>query len=212
MVVHPSAGHSEGTMVHAILAHCPDIQGVGGVKRPGVVHRLDRDTSGVIIMAKNDKTHRYLQGLFKTRAIKKTYLTLVDSIPATKTGRIEAAIGRDSGNRQKMAIVPEKKGKMAISEYKVLETFEEHALLQVKILTGRTHQIRLHMAFIECPVVGDQVYGHRNPTLPVGRQLLHAHKLEFIPPEGSENMVFTAPIPDDFKQALQTLNYQGNDL
>lgn len=212
MVVHPSPGHSSGTLVHAVLAHSPDIQGIGGVKRPGVVHRLDRDTSGVILLAKNDQSHRYLQSLFKKREIRKTYLALVDSIPPTKTGRIEAAIGRDSTNRQRMAVVPENKGKLAISEYHVLETFEKHALLKVNILTGRTHQIRLHLAFIQCPVVGDQVYGGKNFTLPVDRQLLHAYQLEFIPPGISETKTFTAKIPEDFRTALNTLSYQGDLL
>jgi 23S rRNA pseudouridine1911/1915/1917 synthase len=209
MVVHPSPGHSSGTLVHAILAHCPDIEGVGGVKRPGLVHRLDRDTTGVIVLAKNDLTHRYLQGLFKKRDIRKTYLTLVDGAPPTKTGRIEAHIGRDPGNRQRMSIVTENKGRLGISEYKVLESFTHHSLIQVNILTGRTHQIRLHMAFLNCPVVGDRIYGHNKPTLPVNRQLLHAYQLEFSPPGSTSRQTFTAQIPQDFRQALKDLNYRG---
>jgi 23S rRNA pseudouridine1911/1915/1917 synthase len=205
MVVHPSAGHSSGTLVHAILAHSPDIQGVGGVKRPGVVHRLDKDTSGIILLAKNDKTHRYLQSLFKNRKINKTYLALVDGAPPTNTGRIEAAIGRDSSNRQRMAIVQEKKGKLGISEYKVIEKFDKHTLLEVNILTGRTHQIRLHMAFLKCPVVGDRVYGYNTPSIPVQRQMLHAYKLEFVPPESTTNQIFIADIPKDFKDTLDYL-------
>lgn len=209
MVVHPSAGHSSGTLVHAILAHAPDIQGIGGVQRPGIVHRLDKDTSGLILIAKNDRTHHYLQSLFKKRKISKTYLALVDSIPPTPTGRIEASIGRDSSHRQRMAIVPDMKGKPAISEYKTLETYKDHALLEVKILTGRTHQIRLHLAFLNCPIVGDQIYGRRNPTLPVSRQLLHAHKLEFIPPGSKTQKIFQAEIPEDFKTAISYLSKRG---
>lgn len=210
MVVHPSAGHSTGTLVHAILAHCPDIQGVGGVKRPGVVHRLDRDTSGVILLAKNDQTHRYLQSLFKKRTIKKTYLALVDTAPPTNTGRIEAAIGRDPSHRQRMAIVHENKGKLAISEYKILQSFPNHSLLEVNILTGRTHQIRLHLAFLNCPVVGDRVYGYKTPSLSVERQMLHAYKIELVPPGAEEPKIFTAQIPADFQNILNDLNFRGD--
>ncbi|HKJ27485.1 MAG TPA: RNA pseudouridine synthase, partial [Anaerolineales bacterium] len=141
--------------------------------------------------------------------IRKTYLTLVDGTPPTKTGRIEAHIGRDPGNRQRMSIVTENKGRLGISEYKVLETFPNHTLIQVNILTGRTHQIRLHMTFLNCPVVGDRVYGHNKPTLPVNRQLLHAYSLEFIPPGSTSSQTFTAQIPEDFRKTLKDLNYRG---
>jgi 23S rRNA pseudouridine1911/1915/1917 synthase len=205
MVVHPSAGHREGTLIHAVLAHAPDIEGVGGVQRPGLVHRLDKDTSGLIVLAKNDQTHQYLQKLFKDREVNKTYIALLDGHPPTPTGRIEAAIGRDPKNRQKMAIVPDAKGKMAISEYKTLETFSKHTLVEVSIFTGRTHQIRLHMAFLNCPVVGDTTYGLKRTTLSVSRQQLHAHKLGFQLPGQVSPTEFEAPLPVDILQTLKEL-------
>jgi len=199
MVVHPSAGHATGTLVHAILAHAPEMQGVGGVKRPGIVHRLDKDTSGVLVVAKNDAAHRFLQAQFKQRKVEKTYLALVDSHPPTPTGRVEAAISRDPAHRQRMAIVPEHKGRMAISIYRTIESFPDHTLLEVNILTGRTHQIRLHMAYLECPVVGDRVYGYRKVSLPVSRQLLHAYRLKIDLPDSTRQAEFTAPLPEDFQ-------------
>lgn len=205
MVVHPSAGHKSGTLVHAILAHCLDLEGVGGVQRPGIVHRLDKDTSGVIIVAKNDASHRFLQSQFKQRKVGKTYLALVDSFPPTDTGRIEAAIGRDSKNRQKMAIVPENKGRMAISEYHTIEKFDGHALLKVKILTGRTHQIRLHLSYLNCPVVGDRVYGHKKATIPTEHHLLHAKNLKIKVNKDTDAISFEAPLPDDFTTILENL-------
>lgn len=205
MVVHPSAGHDSGTLVHAVLAHAPDIEGVGGVRRPGLVHRLDMDTSGLIILAKNDKTHRMLQAQFKDRQVEKKYIALVDGHPPTPEGRIEAPIGRDPRNRQKMAVTPENKGRMAVSEYRTLEKFDKHALLEVKILTGRTHQIRLHMAFVDCPVVGDVVYGFRNPSLPVKRQQLHAAFLSIKLPGEVMPHRFEAPLPPDIVETLEIL-------
>lgn len=205
MVVHPSAGHASGTLAHAVLAHAPDLQGVGGVKRPGIVHRLDKDTSGLLIVAKHDKAHRFLQAQFKQRKVEKTYLALVDSHPPTPTGRVEAAISRDPSHRQKMAIVPEHKGRMAVSIYKTIERFPSHTLVEVNILTGRTHQIRLHMAFLDCPVVGDRVYGHKKPSLMVGRHLLHAHRLKLDLPDGTAGTEFNAPLPEDFQSQLAQL-------
>jgi 23S rRNA pseudouridine1911/1915/1917 synthase len=205
MVVHPSAGHQQGTLIHAILAHAPNIEGVGGVQRPGLVHRLDKDTSGLIVLAKNDSSHQHLQAQFKDRMVQKTYLAIVDRHPPTTTGRVEAAIGRDPRNRQRMAIVPETKGKMAISEYKVIESFPKHSLLEVSILTGRTHQIRLHLAFLDCPVVGDLNYGLKRLTLPVSRQQLHAQKLGITLPGDQNLTTFEALLPEDIQQTLKDL-------
>lgn len=205
MVVHPSAGHSSGTLVHAILSHCPDLEGVGGVQRPGIVHRLDKDTSGVMVVAKNDAAHQFLQKQFKKRQVQKQYIALVESRPPTKTGRIEAAIGRDPKNRQRMAIQPQKKGRMAISEFSTLENFPHHTLLSVKILTGRTHQIRVHLAYLNCPVVGDRVYGYKKVTLPVDRQLLHAHKLRIQWNKEIPEREFVAPLAEDIQKTLEQL-------
>jgi 23S rRNA pseudouridine1911/1915/1917 synthase len=207
MVVHPSAGHKYGTLVHAVLAHDPDIEGVGGVQRPGLIHRLDKNTSGLIVFAKNNLAHRFIQDQFKKRKVDKRYIALVDGAPPTPEGQVEAPIGRDANNRQKMAIVSEQRGRMAVSEYHTLETFDEHTLLEVKILTGRTHQIRLHMAFIKCPVVGDTVYGKRRPSLPVTRQFLHAESLGFVLPGQKKFRVFTSPLPEELLKIIESLRY-----
>ena len=159
MVVHPAAGHSTGSLVHAVLAHAPGLRGVGGVQRPGVVHRLDKDTSGLILLAKDDETHRWLQNQFKQREVNKTYITLVDGEPPTLTGRIEAPIGRDPSKRKQMAVVPDTKGRSAVSEYRVLRQYGSHSLVEVHPLTGRTHQIRVQLAGIGHPIVGDPKYG-----------------------------------------------------
>ncbi|OQX60873.1 MAG: hypothetical protein B6I38_06490 [Anaerolineaceae bacterium 4572_5.1] len=206
MVVHPAAGHSSGTLVHAALAHSPEIEGVGGVKRPGVVHRLDKDTSGVIIMAKNDKSHIFLQNQFQERTVEKEYLALVDGKPPTPQGRIEIAIGRDFTNRQRMAPVFLKDGKEAISEYHTIEEFTNHTLLKVRIFTGRTHQIRVHLTHLKCPVVGDTIYGRNNPSLPIDRQFLHAARLVITIPGETEPRLFASPLPPDLAQILEELH------
>jgi 23S rRNA pseudouridine1911/1915/1917 synthase len=205
MVVHPSAGHQSGTLVHAALAHSPDLAGVGGVQRPGVVHRLDKDTSGLIVLAKNDSAHQWLQDQFSTRKVEKVYQALVDGAPPTSRGRVEVAIGRDSVDRKKMAVVPAGKGKPAVSEYSTRRKFQEHALLEVHPITGRTHQIRLHMAFLRCPVVGDRVYGHRHPSLPLKRQFLHAAQLRIQLPGEDHSVEFAAPLPEELREILRAL-------
>ncbi len=205
MVVHPAAGHASGTLVHAVLAHAPEIEGVGGEKRPGIVHRLDKDTSGVIILAKNDRAHQWLGRQFQDRQVGKVYLALVDGHPPTPKGRVEAPIGRDPSHRQRMAVTPPHKGRQAISEYFTRQLFDMHSLLEVHIHTGRTHQIRLHMAFLDCPIVGDKVYGRRQPSLPVKRQFLHAHRLSIIIPGEASPRTFEAPLPPDLAQILDQL-------
>ncbi len=204
MVVHPAAGHDHGTLVHAALAHAPEMEGVGGVQRPGVVHRLDKDTSGVIVLAKNDRAHQFLQAQFQERAVKKVYLALVDGRPPTPVGRVEAAIGRDTTHRQRMRVVPEGKGRPAVSEYKTLKRFPAHTLLEVHPRTGRTHQIRVHMAFLGCPVAGDTVYGRRKPSLPLERHFLHALRLTITLPGESAPRTFEAPLPEELQAILQS--------
>jgi 23S rRNA pseudouridine1911/1915/1917 synthase len=210
MVVHPAAGHATGTLVHAALAHAPEMEGIGGEQRPGVVHRLDKDTSGLILLAKDDKTHRWLQDQFRLRKVRKVYLALVDGHPPTPQGRIEAAIGRDPSHRKQMAVVPEKRGREASSEYFTLESFPEHTLLEVHPHTGRTHQIRLHLAFVGCPIVGDKVYGHKKPTLPIERHFLHAARLTVTLPEEAAPRLFEAPLPPDLQEILNHLRIEKN--
>ncbi len=205
MVVHPAAGHAQGTLVNAILAHDPDLEGVGGEQRPGVVHRLDKDTSGLIVIAKNDATLQWMQDQFRLRQVKKTYLALSDGHPPTPVGRIEAAIGRDPSLRKQMAIVPDRKGREAVSEYRVLESFREHTLFEMHPATGRTHQIRLHLAFIGCPIVGDSLYGRRYPSLPLKRQFLHAARLTILLPGEQAPRTFESPLPPDLQQTLDFL-------
>ncbi len=205
MVVHPSSGHSSGTLVHAALAHAPDIEGVGGVQRPGVVHRLDKNTSGLILLAKNDRAHRALQAQFRARTVEKKYLALVDGAPPTPAGRIEAAIARDPAHRQQMAVVPPGRGREAISEYRSLERFTSHTLLEVNPRTGRTHQIRVHLAFVGVPVVGDRVYGRKRPSLPLSRHFLHAAELAIVLPGSKQSRSFSAGLPGELRAILEDL-------
>jgi 23S rRNA pseudouridine1911/1915/1917 synthase len=217
MVVHPSAGHATGTLVHAALAHAPDLEGVGGEQRPGIVHRLDKGTSGLILLAKNGQTHAWLQSQFSRRLVDKEYLALVDGRPPAPKGLVEAPIGRDPAHRKRMAVI--RKGRSAVTRFLTLEQFEEHTLLEVRPKTGRTHQIRIHMAFLKCPVVGDRVYGHRRPSLPLDRPFLHAHRLTLVLEEGQAAQTFEAPIPDELLGILADLRrrapgagHQGGSL
>jgi 23S rRNA pseudouridine1911/1915/1917 synthase len=202
MVVHPAAGHSSGTLVNAMLGYEPDIEGIGGEERPGVVHRLDKETSGLILLAKNERAHRWLQDQFRLRKVKKTYLALVDGKPPTPSGRVETFIGRDPSHRKRMAIVSESRGREAISEFKTVESFANHTLLEFHPLTGRTHQIRLQCAFLGCPIVGDEIYGRKKPTVEINRHFLHAYRLKIILPGENEPRLFEAPLPIELKQVL----------
>lgn len=203
MVVHPAAGHNSGTLVNAVLAHAHDLAGIGGEIRPGIVHRLDRDTSGLIVVAKNEPALRWLQSQFRDREVEKVYLALVDGAPPDRQGRIEAPVGRDVRHRQRMGIVPASRGREATTDYRTLEAFERHTLLEVRPRTGRTHQIRVHLAFLGCPVTGDRVYGARRPTLDVGRQMLHAWRLAFRLPGRSERQEFEAAVPPDMANTIE---------
>ncbi len=205
MVVHPALGHASGTLVQAVLGYAPEIEGVGGIKRPGLVHRLDQNTSGVIMLAKNDRAHQFLQSQFQARSVDKQYLALVDGRPPTPQGRVEVAIGRDSKFRQRMAPALERDGKEAISEYFTQEVFPEHTLIKVSILTGRTHQIRVHMAFLGCPVVGDTVYGRKKPSIKIQRQFLHAFRLSILIPGEKTKKTFEAPLASELVDVLDLL-------
>ncbi len=205
MVVHPAAGHDTGTLVHAVLGYDPDIEGIGGEERPGVVHRLDKETSGLIVLAKNDNAHHWLQDQFRLRQVEKTYLALVDGAPPTPSGRVEAAIGRDPSHRKKMAVLPTGRGRESVSEYKTRETFVNHTLLEFHPHTGRTHQIRLHCAFLGCPIVGDRVYGKRKPTLGISRHFLHAAQLKIVLPNEKQPRIFEAPLPLELETVLEKL-------
>jgi len=205
MVVHPGAGNAQDTLVNAILHHWPEIAKVGEAERPGIVHRLDKDTSGVLILARNEAAYSWLVRQFKSRKTKKTYLALVDGEPPTPSGRIEAAIGRDEKNRKRMAVVYGDKGKTATTEYYTLEKYHDHTLLEVQPLTGRTHQIRVHLAFLGCPVTGDRIYGRRKKSLDIPRFFLHAYKLTIKLPGEDEPTEFTAPLAADLKEILTTL-------
>lgn len=209
MVVHPSAGHDQGTLVNAVLAHDPGLEGVGGELRPGIVHRLDKNTSGLILVAKNDRALHWLQDQFRLRKVKKTYLALCDGRPPTPVGRIEAAIGRDPSLRKKMAIVSDEKGRSAASEYKVLEEFPNHTLIEVQPETGRTHQIRLHLNFIGCPIVGDTIYGRKHSTLLLKRHFLHAGRLVVLLPGETVPRTFESPLPAELMQVLAYLRAQA---
>jgi 23S rRNA pseudouridine1911/1915/1917 synthase len=205
MVVHPAAGHSSGTLVHAALAHAPEMEGINGEERPGVVHRLDKDTSGLILLAKNDRAQRWLQDQFRLRKVDKIYLALVDGHPPTPQGRVEAPVGRDPSHRKQMAVVPLARGREAVTEYFTKESFLHHTLVEAHPFTGRTHQIRLHMAFLGCPIVGDRLYGHKHLTLAIDRQFLHAARLTIVLPGEKKPRTFEAPLPADLMQVLDLL-------
>jgi 23S rRNA pseudouridine1911/1915/1917 synthase len=205
MVVHPSAGHVSSTLVHALLSHTPFLSNGNSSQRPGIVHRLDKDTSGLILVAKNEKSQLWLQEQFSSHKVEKTYLALVDGRPRTLTGKIEAPIYRDPVNRKRMAIAPLNKGRMAVTNYSIEKEFLNHTLLIVKPLTGRTHQIRVHLASIGCPVVGDTVYGRKNPSLPIQRYFLHAYKLKTTLLAEDEPRCFMADLPFELSQLLNNL-------
>jgi 23S rRNA pseudouridine1911/1915/1917 synthase len=206
MVVHPGAGNSGGTLVNALLAYFPPIRQVGELDRPGVVHRLDKETSGVIIFAKTDKAYRWLVREFKSRDVHKTYLALVDGHPPTPTGRIEAPIVRDTRSRTRMAVGLRGQGRPAVSEYYTLEKFVKHTYLEVHPVTGRTHQIRLHLNYIGVPVVGDTLYGRRNPSIAMGRFFLHAKTLTLRLPGERTARTFEAPLPEELQFVLTDLH------
>ncbi|MCK9246297.1 MAG: RluA family pseudouridine synthase [Anaerolineaceae bacterium] len=205
LVIHPGAGNQQDTLVNALLFHWPEIARAGEPDRPGIVHRLDKDTSGVLIVARNHEAYTWLVRQFKNKKARKTYLALVDGRPPTPTGRIETRIGRDEKLRQRMAVTYGDKGRKAETEFFTITDYRDHTLLEVKPLTGRTHQIRVHLAFLGCPVTGDQIYGRRKKSIDLDRFFLHAGRLSIRLPGAGEETVFTAPLPADLQSVLDSL-------
>ena len=204
MVVHPANGNPDGTLVNAILSICKNsLSGIGGELRPGIVHRLDKDTSGLIIVAKNDKAHINMSEQIKERNVKKTYIALVRGNVPEEEATINMPIGRSTKDRKKMAVT--KNVKQAITHFKVLKRYSKYTLLEIKIETGRTHQIRVHMAEIGYPVVGDAVYSNGKNEFGIEGQMLHAYKLEFMHPITNKHMELTAPLPQYFEEILKKL-------
>ncbi len=203
LTVHPAPGHPSGTLVNALLAACPDIRGIAGTLRPGIVHRLDKDTSGLMVVAKNDRAQRALQQQLKDREVHKTYVALVRGVPKPREGVIEAPIGRHPKNRKKMAVIAG--GRVAITKYRVREEIAggRYSLLEVEPVTGRTHQIRVHMSALGHPIVGDPTYGRRSEF--IARQALHASRLAFAMPLGGRAVEFQSPLPRDIREAVERL-------
>ena len=201
MTVHPAPGNEDRTLANAVLAHAPDIEGVGGERRPGIVHRLDKDTSGLIIVAKNERAHANLSDRFKSREVSKVYLALVVGHPSPPEADIDAPIGRHPNDRQRMAIVST--GRPAITRYRVVTSYSRSTLVEARPRTGRTHQIRVHLASVRHPVVGDATYGRSAEGL--SRQFLHAHHLGFTHPASGQNIRFTAELPSDLRSYLDRL-------
>jgi 23S rRNA pseudouridine1911/1915/1917 synthase len=209
MVVHPSTGHTSGTLVNAILAHCPDLIGVGGVQRPGIVHRLDKDTSGLILIAKNDHALQYLQAQFKNRTVNKLYKALVEGSIQQDRVLIDAPIGRDPRNRKRMAVIPHGSSataREAETHLSLIQRYGSHSLLACKPLTGRTHQIRVHLAYAGYPIVGDTVYGYRKQKMLSGRHFLHASELAFNRPADGQIILATAELPQELQVVLDQLS------
>jgi 23S rRNA pseudouridine1911/1915/1917 synthase len=208
MVVHPAPGHERGTLVNAVLGYCDDLQGVGGERRPGIVHRLDKETSGLILVAKNDLALRHLQRQFKRRTVKKTYLALVEGHIQPPQALIDAPIGRDPHHRQRMAVIApgsSARSRPAQTEYKLLELCAAFSLLECYPRTGRTHQIRVHLAFAGYPIVGDETYGRRKQQLALERHFLHASELTFRRPADDQEMTLRAPLPRALESMLERL-------
>lgn len=208
LVVHPAPGHNTGTLVNALLFHCKDLRGIGGSMRPGIVHRLDKDTTGLLVVAKHEQALNNLAAQFQSGRTSKVYMALVHGCPDRESGTIKTTIGRHPTDRKRMAVNPPR-GKEAVTHYKVEKHFETTTLLRVKIDTGRTHQIRVHMAHIGHPIVGDQVYGNHGldrkiPECPQ-RQMLHATEFSFDHPRDGRRMEFAAPLPSDMASLIAKL-------
>lgn len=203
LVVHPAPGHYSGTLVNGLLDHCKDLSGINGVIRPGIVHRIDKDTTGLLVVAKNDLAHESLASQIADKTCRREYMAIVHHPFSHTIGTVNAPIGRDEKDRQKMAVTA-KNSREAVTHFEVLENFKDYAFLKCRLETGRTHQIRVHMAYIDHPVAGDPKYGYRK-TLPVSGQLLHACALELTHPRTGERMRFEAKPDQEFEDALTEL-------
>lgn len=214
LVVHPAAGNLDGTLVNALLHHCDgQLSGIGGVARPGIVHRIDKDTSGLLVVAKSDKAHEGLARQFKDHGIDRLYAAIVYGIPTPGSGTVDAWIGRSDADRKKMAVHREGRGKHAVTHYRVMERLRGAAIVECRLETGRTHQVRVHMAHLGHPLIGDPVYGRDRKgfksileTLGFKRQALHAKRLGFIHPVTEEPLAFDSPLPADMQELLSELH------
>ena len=205
LVVHPAPGHADGTLVNALLHHCGDsLSGIGGEKRPGIVHRIDKDTSGLLIAAKNDFAHAHLAAQLKDHSLARTYECIVCGNIREDCGTIDAPIGRDPGNRKKMAVT-DKNSRSAVTHWEVIARYPGYTHIRCKLETGRTHQIRVHLAWRNHPILGDTVYGHKKPELGMESQCLHARELTFVHPRSGERITVQCELPDYFREALQKL-------
>lgn len=204
MVVHPAAGNYSGTLVNALLYHCKNLSGINGVIRPGIVHRLDKDTSGIMICAKNDQAHVSLSQQIQSKTAKRSYLCVVRGNIKTDRGTIETLISRDKNDRKKMAVVKED-GRNAITDYEVVERFGKYTIVKCNLRTGRTHQIRVHMEYLGYPIVGDPKYSPMKTPFSINGQALHSLTLEFIHPRTGEAMHFEAPLPEDMHKIVTRL-------
>lgn len=203
MIVHPAAGVYTGTLVNALLNHCSDLSGINGVMRPGIVHRIDKDTSGILVVAKNDNSHNKLAMQLKDHSMTREYVALVEEVIKEEKGTVDRPIARHPKDKIKMAVVHD--GKRAITHYEVLERFKNNTLIKCVLETGRTHQIRVHMSYIGHPLVGDPVYGYKRQRFNLNGQLLHAKKLGFIHPSTGKYMEFETEVPDYFKRIIKVL-------
>jgi len=205
MTVHPAPGHTDDTLVNALLAHCGNsLSGIGGVMRPGIVHRIDKDTSGLLVVAKHDQAHRHLAAQLAARTLKRQYLAVVKGVPKPIAGTITGNIDRSNANRKKMTVV-KSGGREATTHYKTEEILGDYALLRCTLDTGRTHQIRVHLTHIGHAIVGDQTYGNRGKIIDFPRQALHATALTLIHPVNGEEIEFSSPLPEDMRQLLEAL-------
>lgn len=206
MVVHPAPGHNTGTLVNALMYHCRDsLSGINGELRPGIVHRIDKDTTGLIIACKNDNAHNSIAAQLKVHSITRRYIALVTGRMKEENGIVDLNIGRSRTDRKKMTVCGPGEGRNAVTHYKVLERFEKYTLVECRLETGRTHQIRVHMSSIGHPLAGDEVYGLKNDRLAGNGQYLHAAVLGFIHPVSEEYLEFTAPLPEYFNSTLESL-------